>query len=106
MSYDCDEADLMEREENQGARASVPKNMPYHGDRTQSKESENQGTSGTVPDEVNEQMEISEKDETEQVQKGKEHMVDEHGIQSQKRQIQNQMEKHHNVGKGINLSLI
>ena len=75
MSFDCDKAYLNEPEENQGAEASVPNDMSYHGDKTESKESENHGTSGTVPDEVNEEMEISQKDETEQVYKGKEHMV-------------------------------
>ena len=85
MSYDCDKAYLNEPEENQGPEASVPNDMSYHGDKTESKESENQGTSGTFPDEVNEEMEISQKDETEQVYKGKEHMVYEDGIQGQKR---------------------
>ena len=87
MLYDCDKADLNEAEENQGARASVPDDLSYHGDKTQSMESENQGTSGTVPDKVNKEMEISQKDETEQVQKGKEHMVYEDGIQGQKRPL-------------------
>lgn len=61
--------------------------MSYHGDKTESNESENQGASGPVPDEVNEEMEINQRDETEHVQKGKEHMVYEDGIQGQKRPL-------------------
>ena len=87
MSYDCDKEYSNEPEENQGAEASAPNDRSYHGDKTETKESENQGTSGTVPDEVNEEMEISQKDETEQVYKGKEHMVYEDGIQGQKRPL-------------------
>ena len=82
MSYD-----LNELEEKQGARPSVSNDMSYHGNNTESKESENQGTRGTVPDEVNEEMEISQKDETEQVQQRKEHMVYKDGIQGQKRPV-------------------
>ena len=87
MSYYCDQAELNELEENPGARAPVPNDMSYHGDKTESKESENQGTSGTVLDEVNEEIEIIQKDETELVLKGKEHMVYEDGIQGQKRPL-------------------
>ena len=33
MSYDCDKAYLNELEENQGAEASVPNDMSYHGEK-------------------------------------------------------------------------
>ena len=57
-------------------------------DKAESNEPEGiQGTSAPVPDVANEEMEISQKDEMEQVQNLKENMVYEDGIQGQKRPL-------------------
>ena len=88
MSLDCDKTELNEPEENQGASTSVPNDVSQDCYKAESNEPEgNQGTSAPVRDVANEEMEITQKEETEQVQNLKENMVYEDGIQGQKRPL-------------------